>query len=100
MSSVAALGTELLCELGALGESAVGVAVCVLGGGLVVGTVRGVTALGCDLLQLVLGKVGEVCGVGGSHFDIRCVEGGVRKAVVKFETGESRVREMVVDRLG
>jgi hypothetical protein len=30
-------------------------------------TVGRMAALGCDLLQLILGQVGEVSGVGGSH---------------------------------
>lgn len=32
------------------------------------GTMRRMAAFRCDLAELVFGKVGEVCGVGGGHF--------------------------------
>ena len=69
VGSVASLSTQLLCELRTLGEGAVWVTVRVIrgGSGLVVSIMRGVAALGCDLLQLILGKVGEVGWVGGCH---------------------------------
>lgn len=74
MSRMTTLGAQLLCKLRALGEGAVWVAVGVVGvAGLVVSTVRrSVAALSCDLLQLVLGKVGEVGGVARSHFQVYC----------------------------
>lgn len=68
VSSVAALGAELPRKLRALGEGAVRVTVCVLGvARIMVSPVRGVTSLRCNLLQLVLGEVGEVCRVRRSH---------------------------------
>jgi hypothetical protein len=47
------------------------------------GAVRSVATLGCDLLEFILGQVGEVGGVGGSHVvanfengvGLGCVEG-------------------------
>jgi len=73
MSCMTSLSAQLLCKLRALGEGAVRVAVWVVGvAGLVVSTVTGVTALGRDLLQLILGKVGEVGWVARSHSGVLC----------------------------
>jgi hypothetical protein len=68
VSNMTALGTELLRDLGTLSKGTVRVASGRVTG--LSGTVGGVAALGSDLLELVLGQVGEVCGVGGGH----CVE--------------------------
>lgn len=65
---MATLGTQFFGKLRALGEGAVGVAVWVIRCvGLVVSAVGSVAALGCDLLQVILGKVREVGRVGGCH---------------------------------
>jgi hypothetical protein len=68
VSNVTALGTEFFSDLGTLSEGTVRVASRRVTG--LSSTVGGVAALGSDLLELVLGQVGEVCGVGGGH----CVE--------------------------
>ena len=78
MRGMAALCTQILGDLGALCEGAVGVAarVVVAGGVGVARAVRGVTTFGSNLPKLVLGQVGEVCGVGRGHCE-RCCEVGV-----------------------
>lgn len=73
VSRMASLSAQLFCEPRALGEGAVWVAVGMVGvAGLVVSTMTGVTTLSCDLLQLILGKVGEVGWVAGCHFEVCC----------------------------
>lgn len=67
-SSVSALSAQFLGQLRALCEGAVSVAVRVVrAAGFVMSAVRSVTTFGSDLLELVLGKVGEVGWVGGCH---------------------------------
>ena len=85
VGNMAALRTKLLGEIRAFGEGAIRVAVgvvlwqwsvgcssCMRGktyGIAGVGAVGSVASFGCDLAQLVLGKVGEVGGIGIGHFD-------------------------------